>query len=127
MQRKKTLLISSVCGAVVGALAVSVGTHGSVNIPVFTYEQALLTHKRYLIAALPWIMFSIYWEIAAKNAASAKTAESSVSRGLHVFLTNVALLLEIAPIRGLGRFLPASSLTLVAGLVVEALGLSLAI
>jgi protein-S-isoprenylcysteine O-methyltransferase Ste14 len=39
----------------------------------------------------------------------------------------VALLLEIAPIRGLGRFLPASSLTLVAGLVVEALGLSLAI
>jgi len=127
MQRKKTFLISSMCGALVGALAVRLGTHGPVNIPLFAYDQALLAHKRYLIAAIPWMMFSVYWEIAAKNAAPAKNAESSVSRGLHVFLTNVALLLEIAPIRGLGRFLPASSLTLVAGLVVEALGLSLAI
>jgi hypothetical protein len=76
MQRKRTLLISSVCGAVVGALAVRLGTHGPVNIPVFAYDQALLTHKRYLIAAIPWVMFSVYWEIAAKNAAPAKNAES---------------------------------------------------
>jgi protein-S-isoprenylcysteine O-methyltransferase Ste14 len=39
----------------------------------------------------------------------------------------MALMLEIVPIRGLGRFLPASSLTLVAGIVMEALGLFLAI
>jgi protein-S-isoprenylcysteine O-methyltransferase Ste14 len=39
----------------------------------------------------------------------------------------VALLLEIVPIRGLGRFLPASSLIMAAGLGVDAMGLFLAI
>jgi hypothetical protein len=60
MQRKKTLLISSVCGAVVGALAVRLRIHWPVNIPLFAYDQALLAHKRYLIAAIPWVLFSVY-------------------------------------------------------------------
>jgi protein-S-isoprenylcysteine O-methyltransferase Ste14 len=63
----------------------------------------------------------------AKGAAVVKNSESKASRGFHVFLANVAVLLEIAPIRGLGRLLPLTFLSLAAGLGVEFLGLSLAI
>jgi protein-S-isoprenylcysteine O-methyltransferase Ste14 len=63
----------------------------------------------------------------AKGAAAVKNSESKASRGFHVFLANVAVLLEIAPIRGLGRLLPLTFLSLAAGLGVEFLGLSLAI
>jgi protein-S-isoprenylcysteine O-methyltransferase Ste14 len=126
-QRKKIILLSAVCGAVVGALAVTLGSHIPVSVPTLAYDQALLAHQRYLVAAIPWVLFSAYWEIAAKGAAEAKSSESRVSRGVHVFLANVALLLEIAPIRGLGRLLPASALTMAVGLAVEAMGLFLTI
>jgi len=69
----------------------------------------------------------MYWEHAAKGAAAAKSSEGKVSRGVHVFLANVALLLEIVPIRGLGRFLRPTFLSLAAGLAVEFSGLFLAI
>jgi protein-S-isoprenylcysteine O-methyltransferase Ste14 len=73
------------------------------------------------------VAVSLYWEIAAKDAAATKTSETKLSRGFHVFLANVALLLEIAPLRGLGRFFAPSPLTLAVGLVVEWMGLFLAI
>jgi protein-S-isoprenylcysteine O-methyltransferase Ste14 len=40
---------------------------------------------------------------------------------------NLALLFVLAPIRGLGRCLPASSTLMTAGLAIEALGISLAV
>ena len=93
-------------------------------IPAVRPDAALLAHHRYMVPAIPWLLFSLYWEIAAKDAAA---TETKLSRGLHVFLANVALLLEIAPLRGLGRFFAPSLLTLAAGLVVEWMGLFLAI
>jgi protein-S-isoprenylcysteine O-methyltransferase Ste14 len=72
-----------------------------------------------------WAPWSLYWEAAAKNAAPAKTSESGASRGIHLFLTNVALLLELAP--ALGRFIPAYSLFLAAGLTVQTTGFLLTI
>ena len=91
-------------------------------------DRSLLSYRGFLLASVAvWALFGIYWDHAAKNAAAAKSSESRWSRGLHVALVNLALLLEIVPIRGLGRFLPASPPIMAAGLAVEAMGLLLAI
>jgi len=127
MQQKKALLLASACGAVIGALVVRFSSNLTARFPVFTLDGALLAHHRYLLPTIPWILFSMYWESMAKGAAAVKNSESKASRGFHVFLANVAVLLEIAPIRGLGRLLPLTFLSLAAGLGVEFLGLSLAI
>lgn len=91
-------------------------------------DRSLLSYRGFLLASVAvWALFAIYWDHAAKGAAPAKSSESRWSRGLHVALVNLALLLEIVPIRGLGRFLPASPPIMAAGLAVEAMGLLLAI
>jgi len=128
MQNKKMILLGAACGAVIGALATLV--RGQVHsVPAFfTVDKALVAHRPLLWAAVAgWVLFSIYWEVAAKGAAKAQSSESSASRAFHVFLTNAALLLEIAWIRGVGRFLPVSVLIMSAGLAVEAIGLFMAI
>src|SRR5580658_4836791 len=53
-----------------------------------------------VVSAALWMVFSIYWEIAAKNAAREKNSESAGSRGLHVFMVNAALLLLFIPVPG---------------------------
>jgi protein-S-isoprenylcysteine O-methyltransferase Ste14 len=125
--RRKIIIISGLCAAVAGALIKRHGNHSGASLPIFALDKPLLAHRQFLVAVTGWSLFSIYWDAAAKGASAAKSSESRASRGLHVFLTNAALLLVISPIRGLGRFLPASSLTMVAGLTVEAMGLFLAI
>ena len=128
MKSRWIILVASLCGALVGAVIVRYGTHITARIPAFALDRVALAHGRFLVAVVPWILFSLYWEIAAKGAAEkAKSSESSASRAFHVLLANVAVLLVIAPIRGLGRFLPAASLSMAAGLAVELLGLFLAI
>src|SRR5215813_777491 len=128
MQNRKKILLGAACGAVIGALATLL--RGQVHsVPsFFTVDQAVVAHRPLLWAAIAgWVLFSLYWEVAARGAAKAQSSESGASRGFHVFVTNAALLLEIAWIRGLGRFLPVSVLIMSAGLAVEAMGLFLAI
>ncbi|HSY90705.1 MAG TPA: isoprenylcysteine carboxylmethyltransferase family protein [Candidatus Binatus sp.] len=127
MERKKSILLQALCGAVVGVLAVRFGGRVVELSSAFAIDKVSLAHRQYMVAAIPWVLFSLYWEIAAKNAAEAKSSEAKVSRGLHVFLANMAILLEIVPIRGLGRFLPVSYGIMAAGFVVEMTGLFLAI
>jgi protein-S-isoprenylcysteine O-methyltransferase Ste14 len=127
MKNRWVILVASLCGAVIGVVIVRYGVHITSSLPAFALDRVALEHRRYLVAAIPWILFSLYWEIAAKGAAEAKSSESSASRAFHVFLANVPVLLVIAPIRGLGRFLPTASLSMAAGLAVELLGLYLAI
>jgi protein-S-isoprenylcysteine O-methyltransferase Ste14 len=82
----------------------------------------------FLASFAPWVIFSIYWEIAARNSAPAIKSESRFSRGIHVVLTNVALLLMIVPVPSLNqRFLPDLLIVKFAGLAVECAGLALAI
>jgi protein-S-isoprenylcysteine O-methyltransferase Ste14 len=127
MQRKKMILLAAACGAVIGAQSALHGIKG-LDIPAFAPDRALLAHRPLLLAAaIGWVLLSIYWEIAAKHAAAAKSSESRASRAVHVFLTNAALILEIAPIRGLGRVWPVSLSIMAAGLAMEAIGLFLAI
>jgi hypothetical protein len=97
-------------------------------IPVFEPDRALLRHAGFLVAGIAcWSVFSLYWESAAKKAAAAKSSESRASRNVHLFLMNIALLLEILPIQGFGRWVRVSPWIMAVGLVVEAAGLSLAI
>lgn len=126
--RKKSTLISLGCAAIIGIVARSVDFRWITHIPFFTPDYELLSHRVLYYACLGcWVAFSLYWDIAAKNSAPAKSSESKASRGAHVFLANMALVLIAAPIRGFGRFLPASSLVMVVGLAIDIAGLSLAI
>jgi len=55
---------------------------------------------------LLWVIFSVYWGIAARNSAASKTSESRVSAWFHQIVLNLALILLFAPIPGLtGWFL----------------------
>jgi protein-S-isoprenylcysteine O-methyltransferase Ste14 len=118
----------NIIGAIVGAvLAYYVATHDIRHL-LPALDPALAGHWIYLrLAGAGWVGMSIYWEIAAKTAAAAKSQESSFSRGIHVFLVNFTILLVFLPVRGLGRFLPASPAIMAAGLAIEAVGLALAI
>ena len=122
---KKTILVAVACGAVMGALIARTGNLAKIH--GVAYDDAMLEHHRYLLAVIPWVLFSVYWQIASRNSASVKVSESRPSRTFHVFLANVALLLEIAPLRGLGRFLPVSWFIMAVGIAVEAFGLFQAI
>jgi len=127
MQRKTVIRLSVFAAAAALALLTR-GVHLPANIPAFALDYSLLVHREFLVAAvIGWVLFSVYWEFAAGSAAPEKRSESQASRGLHVFLVNVAALLVVMPFRGLGRFLPISSLIMAAGLAVEAVGLFLAI
>src|SRR5215471_10646878 len=102
MKRKKMILLatSAAVGAVIGALLTRHGGQG-LNIPAFAPDRALLAHRPFLLAAgAGWVLLSLYWEIMGRSASAAKSSESKGSRAFHVFLTNAAVLLEIAPIRG---------------------------
>jgi protein-S-isoprenylcysteine O-methyltransferase Ste14 len=127
MERKKTVLIAALGGAIAGALATLLRIDFS-SVRIFAPDEALRGWKPFLLASVAgWVIFSLYWEYAARNAAAAKSSESRSSRRVHVFLTNIALLLEIAPIQGLGRWVPVSPIVMAAGLAIEAAGLALAI
>jgi len=81
-----------------------------------------------LISLIPWVLFSLYWEIEAKNSAPALSSESKTARMVHVVLSNIAVVLIILPIRGLNqRFEPDALPIKVAGLAAECAGLALAI
>jgi protein-S-isoprenylcysteine O-methyltransferase Ste14 len=126
-QRMNAVWIAAVCGAVAGA-AVALSKIHIAPVPFFAPDEALRGFKPFLLAAvMGWAIFGVYWEKAAGGAAPAKSAESRGSRQLHVWLVNLALLLEIAPIRGFGRLLPGSALIMAAGLAIEAAGLWMAV
>jgi protein-S-isoprenylcysteine O-methyltransferase Ste14 len=82
---------------------------------------------QFLFAFGPWLVLSLYWEYAAKTAAPAKSSESSASRGVHVVLTQVAILFEVIQIPATPRFVPLNAFVLAAGLVVSLLGIAQAI
>ncbi|HUB82369.1 MAG TPA: isoprenylcysteine carboxylmethyltransferase family protein [Bryobacteraceae bacterium] len=96
------------------------------GFPAATFDRDLVTRWPWIVAMLGWAVFSLYWDAAGKRTAKTKSAESRWSRWLHVSLANIALILEVAPLRG-GRFLPLSSSIMATGAAVEAAGLYLAI
>ena len=81
----------------------------------------------YMAGIAAFVLFGLYWEAAAKNAAAAARSESRFSRGVHVGLVSLGQLLILIPIRGLGRWVAAAPAIMAAGLAVEALGIFLAV
>ena len=127
MQRKKMILRAALIGALIGAVIVRLRGGIPSHIRDFRLGGGSLGRLQLVAAATPWVIFSLYWEIAASNAAKAKISESSFSRGIHVVLTNLALLLEIVQFSWAGKYLPVSYFTIAGGLAVTAAGLSIAI
>lgn len=80
-----------------------------------------------LISWAEWIIFSICWDAMGKNAAPTQTRESILSRAAHVFMSNLALVLILAPVPGLSRrFMPNSPFVAAAGILIQTMGLLLA-
>jgi protein-S-isoprenylcysteine O-methyltransferase Ste14 len=129
MKGWKVTLWSGAIGALLGALVVKPNIRLAIaRIPFLALDQALLSERGLWISCFAgWVLLSLYWEIAAGGAAGAERSESTASRGIHVFLTSVAQIFVLAPIRGLGRAWPVSAPIMLAGLGVEAVGLFLAI
>ena len=84
-----------------------------------------------------WVVLSIYWEIAARNASAPASSESGASRALHLVMTNGAIILSYWPFAGwpnarwssfeFPRILPATIWLPWAGVAVGAGGLVLAL
>jgi len=73
------------------------------------------------ISAAGWILFTIYWSAAAKNASKAQRSESAKSRRVHQLLLNGGLLLLFVALPGLRwRFLPQQAALPPAGLAMQA-------
>jgi len=127
-KHQQRILWIAVAGAVAGALLVTRHTRLLPDIPALAPDKLLLAQRHFpLLAALGWLTFGVYWEYVGKKSAPIQSAESRLSRGFHVFLKNVALLLEIMPIHGFGRFMPVWPGVMTVGLVMVGSGLGLAI
>jgi len=88
-----------------------------------------LLRSRTFPALLLWIGFSIYWGIAGRNSAPAKTPESRASKWFHQIVLNLAIILLFAPVPGLTAwFLPEHPRSLVLiGALVQAAFVALAV
>ena len=121
---RESMTIALLVGALVGALL----ARPVIRPWLETHTSHSITDWFWLASLIPWVAFSLYWEIKAKNSAPAVKSESKASRSVHVVLTNAALLLIIVPIRSLDqRFLPNAMTVKFIGLALECAGLALAI
>jgi protein-S-isoprenylcysteine O-methyltransferase Ste14 len=130
--RLRTLLSWTVAGAFVGALWARL--HHGAGTSIHSWHDFVLSREHagfppgILISIVLLVLFSLYWEVAAKDAADTKTQESRASRGIHLTLVTAAQLLLLLPIPGLrARFLPNTTALTLIGLVIEAAFLLLAV
>jgi protein-S-isoprenylcysteine O-methyltransferase Ste14 len=129
MKSYKTVLISALVGAPVGLVFALFHLRDHVPHVTFFMMDSTMKANWGLVRTgiLVFVVFGLYWEVAAKSASKAVTSESKASRAVHVTLTNVAFLMEIAPINGLGRFMPAKPSVMMAGIAFEVAGLLIAV
>jgi protein-S-isoprenylcysteine O-methyltransferase Ste14 len=128
----RIILISALGGAIVGAVWARL--HHGVSSPVHSWHDFVLSREHagfppgILISIVLLVLFSFYWEAAAKKAADTKTQESRASRGIHLTLVTAAQLLLLFPIPGLrARFLPNGNVLTAIGLIIEIVFLCLAV
>lgn len=75
-----------------------------------------------------WVVFSLYWEVAATSASPVERRESTASRAVHLVLVSVGQLMVFIGIPGLrARFVPASVLLVAIALTCQVLLLALAV
>ena len=129
MKSYKTMLISALVAAPVGLVFALFHLRDRLpHVTFFMMDPTMKAHWNLVWAGiLVFVIFGVYWEIAAKSASKAVTSESKASRSVHVTLTNVAFLMELVPIRGIGRFIPAKPGVMMAAIAVEVIGLLIAV
>jgi protein-S-isoprenylcysteine O-methyltransferase Ste14 len=127
MQKNKIVFWATMCCFAALALVVRFTGLIPAGMRGFGFQHTPLARLQLIAVVVPWVVFSLYWEIAAKNSAVAKQSETTSSRAVHVVLTNLALVLTIIQFNGQGRFLAVSFLTIGVGFAVTAMGLTLAI
>jgi protein-S-isoprenylcysteine O-methyltransferase Ste14 len=127
--KNQIALYRTLAGALVGALIGALLGRPVIKPWIDAHHGGFHFKSWTLLASIvPWVVFSIYWEIAAKNSAPAVASESKFSRTVHVVMTNAALLLMFFQIPGLNQqFLPDRPFVKLTGLAAECAGLALAI
>lgn len=123
--RLRTLFVAAMVGAFVGALLVP---HRA-GAPVHSAGDLLENFARIgfppgmLISLLFWLALSVYWELTAKGAAENVSREPALSRAFHLTLVSIGQALLLFPISFpallRARYLPASTILIVAGLTLE--------
>jgi len=116
-KRLRPVLAAALIGGIVGALR----TAAHKSLPKDLVQPLWGSMALY-------VLFSLYWAIAAKNSAPVKRSEHWASTMLHQILLNASMLLLFLRIPGLtGRWLPASPVFVPLGLVFQASATLLAI
>ncbi|MGO9240198.1 MAG: methyltransferase family protein [Bryobacteraceae bacterium] len=123
MRRKQIIQWAILGGLLAGALVLRLTGFAPAGFHAFSFGPNPLDRVQFLFAIVPWLIFSFYGEYAAKDTAPVHSSESKSSRGIHVFLTNAAVLLEIVQFRAIPRFLPLAIPVLAAGLALSITGL----
>lgn len=95
----------------------------------FLFERAQAGFPPGILLSLVMLcLFSVYWEVAARNAAETKSRETRGSRTIHVALLTGGQLFLLFPVPGLRfRFMPYLTWVVVASLFLEFAFLALAV
>jgi protein-S-isoprenylcysteine O-methyltransferase Ste14 len=105
------LAVSAVIGGIIGLLLSGMRNRLSIKD---------LMQPLWVSIAL-YFFFGLYWVIAARNTAAAKSSEARASFLLHQVLLNVSLMLLFVRIPGLkGRWLPVSPFLAPVGIAIQA-------
>ena len=84
-----------------------------------------------LLMDIMWVVLFAYWGLAATSASKVSRAESHLSRGVHMAMMGLAFVTVFTGLFSIGvlgqRFLPASLVVTLIGLVVTACGVGFAI
>jgi protein-S-isoprenylcysteine O-methyltransferase Ste14 len=127
-KRTITLVIGPMRFTGAAAVAAGLGVLAGIVALVVYYRARILSTPLTLSAVL-WIVFVVYWNMAARNSAPAVRSESTQSRAVHQRLMLLAMVVLFAPLPWLDRrILPAGAIWAIVGLGVNvaALGLGIA-
>ena len=79
--KRLTILWAALAGAALGAPIVQFAPHLNRHLAATLFDQDVIKRWPWVGAAVGWIVFSLYWDAAAKKTAETKNAESRTSRG----------------------------------------------
>ena len=132
--RLRVVLWGAVAGATIGALWARLQRAHAGIAPVHNWRDFVLNRDHagfppgILISIVLLVLFSLYWDAAAKNISDTKSQESRASRLVHLTLITAAQLLLLIPVPGLRtRFLPNVTALTIFGVVIEIAFLGLAV